>query len=298
MTLKIDEKRLFDLCHSVLKRAATGISDDCAKLLRDAYERERLDSAREMIATMIKNAEMARSMGRSVCQSPGYPAAYVKLGSEFTLNCDVKKVLSNVISSITKEGYLRPSMVHPISRKNTGDNSGVNVPSVEVDLDHKSEFLEVILSLKGCGAELFGAAKVFTPAQIGQGGAGVKRFILETIINASGGPCPPTAIGVGIGGQIHQAASLSRRAVSTRRWDDLNPDPEFAAWESELLSTANMLGIGPSGIGGDTTALAVKVEYAYTHTAILPVVVNFHCWVARRARGRIYKDGSVEVLSW
>jgi len=294
----LNEKQLSDLFYTTTLRAVTGISDDCMELLQAAYKRERNDAAKELMCAMIKNAEMARNLKKSICQSPGYPTAYITLGGDFKVECDIKDVLSKIISKITKEGYLRPSIVHPITRKNSGNNSGINVPMVEIDYNPKIENFEVILSFKGCGAELFGNAKIFTPSQIGFDGSGIKKFVLETIINASGGPCPPTAVGVGIGGQIHQAACLSRRAVSFRRWNDVNPDPEFATWEKELLDNTNKLMLGPSGIGGDTTSLAIKIETAYTHTAILPVVVNFHCWVARRARGRMYRDKSIDVLSW
>ena len=138
--------------------------------------------------------------------------------------------------------------------------------------------------------------KVLTPFQVGRGGIGIKRLILEAVANAGGVPCPPVAIGVGIGGQVHTAARLSRRAVSIREWTDANPDPELAELERRLLEAVNSLGIGPGGIGGNTTALTVKVEMAYTHTAICPIAINFHCWVARRCGARIYHDGSIQYI--
>ena len=153
-----------------------------------------------------------------------------------------------------------------------------------------------VVTCKGCGAELGNAMQIMTTAKLGKNLSGLKRFILETAVNAGGKPCPPYGIGIGIGGQMDIAAKLSRKAISTRRWDDVNPDPELAALEAELKDAINGLGLGAAGTGGDTVCLALKMERAHTHTAIAPVAINFHCWVARRAGIRIYDDGRVEKL--
>jgi len=123
----------------------------------------------------------------------------------------------------------------------------------------------------------------------------LKKYILETALNAGGKPCPPFAIGVGIGGQMDVASKLSRQAVSTRAWDDKHPDKLYADLEEELLEQINSLGLGAAGTGGDTVALAVKIGGVATHTAIAPVAINFHCWAARRAGIRLYPDGRKEV---
>lgn len=138
--------------------------------------------------------------------------------------------------------------------------------------------------------------QILTPAKLGDNLVGLKRFVLETALAAGGKPCPPYGIGIGIGGQMDVASKLSRKAISTRRWDDVNPDPELALLEKELLDAINSLGLGAAGTGGDKVALAVKIERAHTHTAIAPVAINFHCWVARRAGVRIYSDGRIEKL--
>ena len=138
--------------------------------------------------------------------------------------------------------------------------------------------------------------QIFTPAKLGKNYAGLKRFVLETAVNAGGKPCPPYAIGIGIGGQMDVCARLSRRVVSTRRWDDHNPDPQLDELEQELKEQINSLKLGAAGTGGDTIALGVKIALAATHTAIAPVAINFHCWTARRSGLRIYPDGSMEKL--
>lgn len=292
----IREDALLEAALEVVRRSCVGIAPDAMELLRRAHTGERSRAARRLLEAMIRNVELATETERPVCQSPGFPVLYVTLGGDVRLEADVQKVFQKAITDLTKRGYLRPSMVHPITRKNSGDNSGVGVPDVEIEHAPHENHADFVISFKGCGAELANTLRVLTPAQVGREGTGIKRLVLESTVKAGGIPCPPVAIGVGIGGQIHYAAKLSRRAVSVREWTDTNPDPELAALEGNLLAAVNSLGIGPAGIGGDTTALAVKAEMVSTHTAICPVAINFHCWTARRSGARIHSDGSVEYL--
>ncbi|MCD6362802.1 MAG: fumarate hydratase [Synergistetes bacterium] len=277
------------------EKCCVTIAPDAKLLLKQAYDRETSPAAKNILETQIKNVEMAEKLKKPVCQSPGYGTIYVRFGKCADID-GLKTILSEEISNATRDGFLRPSMVHPITRKNTNDNSGVGIPNMELFYEPDLEFIDIIVSFKGCGSELGNAVKIFTPAQIGKNAEGIKEFILDTVIKAGAKPCPPIALGIGIGGQMDVAARLSRKAVSVREWTDRNPDPYLADMEEELLSSINKLGIGAGGVGGKTTALAVKIEMAYTHTAICPVAVNFHCWVARRSGIRIYPDCTVEYL--
>jgi len=289
------DKQFLRRCISVLLRdkVCTTISPDVMYLMKKAYADETFSSAREMIKTQIENVQMAEKQKKPVCQSPGFPTVYIRYGRDVSID-GLADVLKEEVVDATRDGFLRPSMVHPLTRKNTGDNSGVGVPNIELEYEPALGFVEVLISFKGCGAELGNAVKIFTPAQIGEGAKGIEEFVIDTVIAAGGKPCPPFALGIGIGGQMDVAAKLSRRAVSTRKWTDCNPDPELAAMEKELLDKVNQLGIGPGGIGGKITALEVKIGMSHTHTAICPVAVNFHCWVARRSVVRIYSDGKME----
>ena len=288
-----------ELCVSVseklIKKACTSISPDVLSIMKIGKSKERTESAKNMLEAMIENAELANQLNKPLCQSPGFPTIYISFGKNATLG-NLINILSEKMVDLTHEGYMRPSMVHPITRKNSGDNSGPGVPNFEYNYFSDQEYIEIILSFKGCGAELGNRTKIFTAKQIGSDGKGLKQFLLESVINAGGIPCPPIGLGVGIGGQLDIAAKLSRKAISVRRWDDENEDPYLASLEAEMIDKVNKLGIGPAGIGGMTTALAVKIEMAYTHTAIAPVAVNFHCWAARRAGVQIYEDGSVNDL--
>ena len=295
----VREETFREIIRTVAKRAAVNLSDDALALMLKARDSESHPEARRVLEAMLRNVDVAKEKESSLCQSPGYPVVYLTLGHGFVLDgFDPQVAAGRAISDVTREGYLRPSLVHPLSRENTQDNSGVDVPDMEIFFAPDADVLEVVISLKGCGAELFSRVAVLPPHRIGPDASGIKRFILETVAAAGGGPCPPVVVGVGIGGQLHQAAKLSRRAMSMRRWDDTNLFPELAELEEELSREVNSLGLGPAGIGGDTTCLAVKLGMAYTHTAIVPIVVNFHCWTARRARARVDRSGEVSYYTW
>ena len=281
--------------HDAVIRAVTEISGDVKALLEDALSRESNDTARSMLRSMLDNVDMAKAADKGVCQSPGYPCTWITFG-DGNFPARAKEIISSAVAEATKKGYLRPSMVDPLTRENSGNNTGKGVPNIEYEYVPGQEYVDFIISFKGCGAELGNALQIMTPAKLGKNLTGMKRFILETAIKAGGKPCPPFGIGIGIGGQMDICSKLSRKAISTRRWDDVNQDPELAALERELKDAINSLGLGAAGTGGDTVCLAVKIERAHTHTAIAPVAINFHCWVARRAGIRIYDDGRVEKL--
>jgi fumarate hydratase subunit alpha len=281
----------------LIQRVFTTISPDAKYLLRKACDEETDTTSLKFLKTYLENVHLAERQKKPVCQSPGLPAIYIKYGDgmSYIIN-QLKETIQRAIISSSKAGFLRPSVVNPLSRKNTGDNSGIGIPYTELEYDSSVQFIEVIISFKGCGAELGNALKIFTPAEIGKNAKGIKKFVIDTVIKANGKPCPPFSLGIGIGGQMHDAARLSRHAVSTRKWTDKNTDSALAAMEEELLYMINKLGIGPGGIGGRHTALSVKIAMNYTHSAICPVAVNFHCWVARRSGIRIYPDGNTIYL--
>ncbi len=288
------EKKFASAFYESLVRGVTSISPDILQLLKEARDDE-TPQGRSMLEALIQNVELAHNMKRGVCQSPGIPCIYIRSNAELA-GINIRKIAAESIVQATKEGYLRPSIVHPLTRKNTGDNSGPGIPNFEMEVDRALDHLEIIVSFKGCGPELFNVFKTFTPESLGRNLEGLKRFLLEAVINAGGKPCPPIGLGVGIGGQMDGAAKLSRMAISTRKWNDRNPDPELDRMEQELKLKINQLGIGPGGVGGKTTALAVKIGLAYTHTAICPVAVNFHCWVGRRFGFRFFADGNTEDI--
>jgi len=286
---------LFDEIYNLIRRSCIAVSPDIQELLQKTLKKESSDSAKEMINTMLDNIALAGERDKPVCQSPGFGTVYVSFGDCTDLN-DIKGAFSEAIVKATNNGYLRPSMVHPLTRENSGDNSGIGVPNFELDFVSDQDYTEVIVSFKGCGAELGNAMKIMTTAMLGKDYSGFKRFVEETALAAGGKPCPPYGIGIGIGGQMDVACKLARRAISMRDWRDSNDDSLLGELEEELLDTINSLKIGPAGIGGEVSCLAVKIGMTSTHTAILPVAITFHCWVVRRGGIRFYRDGRKELL--
>lgn len=293
----MDKQQTETAMHDACMRAVTEISQDVKGLLGDALKRETNPTAKSMLSSMLDNLDVAKAQDKAVCQSPGYPTTWISFG-DHNFPSFAHDVIMKALGEATQKGYLRPSIVDPLSRHNPGNNTGDGVPNIEYQYHPGQEYVDFIISFKGCGAELGNAMKIFTTAalKLDQDFAGLKRFILETAIYAGGKPCPPYGIGIGIGGQMDIACKLSREAISVRDWTDTNPDPLLARLETELRDSINTLGLGAAGTGGDTVCLAVKIGKAATHTAIAPVAVNFHCWVARRAGIRIYNDGRIEKL--
>jgi len=201
-----------------------------------------------------------------------------------------------MISSVraTKEVPLRPNAVNPIIGGNSGDNTGNHIPFINYDFIPGVDYLEITVFPKGGGSENMCALGMLKP---GQGINGIKKFVIDTIINAGGQPCPPGVVGVGIGGGADIALKLAKKQVM-RPIGERHPDPEIAKLEEDLLKAINMTGIGAMGLGGDfSTALDVKIEYAHRHPASLPAAVAYQCWAARRSTARIYPDKRVEYLT-
>ncbi|MDD2379944.1 MULTISPECIES: fumarate hydratase [Aminobacterium] len=289
---------LYQDVYDMIYSSTTSISSDVKEMMQAALERETNDTAKSMMQAMLDDAKMAGEKVKPLCQSPGFPTIYVSFGDKSSPREDIKKIWADALVEGTKNHLLRPSMVDTLTRENPGDNSGVGVPNFEFDYCPDQEYLDMLLSFKGCGAELANAMKIFTVAQLEKDKdfAGLKRWVLDTVIKGGGKPCPPGAIGIGLGGQMDVACKLARKAVSTRRWNDVHPDPRYAALEKELLENINSLGLGAAGTGGDTTLLAVKIAAVSTHTAIAPAAISFHCWAARRTHVRLYPDGRKEIL--
>jgi fumarate hydratase subunit alpha len=182
--------------------------------------------------------------------------------------------------------------VHPLTRHNPGNNLGEGLPHI-IFRPTDDEFTEITVMAKGAGSENLSALAMLTPSQ---GLNGIRSFVLDTVVRAGGRPCPPTIVGVGIGGTADLAAELAKRAL-LRPLDLPNEDAQLRALEDELREGLNRTGIGPMGLGGRTTVLGVRIAAAYCHTASLPVAVNLQCWAARRATTRVFPDGRVELMS-
>ncbi len=282
------ENRVFEL----LKKASTGVPPDVRKALENAHSRESEVVPKMQMKAILKNVEVAETNSLPLCQDTGVHIFFVKgnlkLIDSFS---EFEESIRNGLKRATEEVPLRPNAVHPITRKNSGDNTGVRMPYINY-IPTDDPWLEITAFPKGAGSENMSFMSMLTPSQ---GLKGIKKFVLDCVIRSGGKPCTPTVIGVGIGGTSDIAMHIAKEAL-LRPIGDRHPEKDMAELEEELLRAMNETGIGPMGLGGKTTVLDVHVEYAYCHTASLPVAVNTQCWTGRRARARIYENGKIENM--
>jgi fumarate hydratase subunit alpha len=260
--------------------AATSLSTDVIKAIRSAEEREQSPLGKDILGQIITNFEIAETEGRPMCQDTGISIFFIDMGADLSIEGAVlDDAINEGVRQGYEEGYLRKSVCHPFTRKNTGDNTPAIIHTTIVPGDK----LKIRFAPKGAGSENMSALKMLKPTE---GIEGVKDFVVDTIRTAGGNPCPPIVVGVGIGGNFEVSAILSKKAL-LRPLGTPNEVKELAELESELLTDINKLGIGPMGFGGITTAIAVHVEMTYCHIASLPVAVNIQCHADRHKETEI-----------
>ena len=269
------------------------------KLLPDDIKRgfTRLDAAetdgtaRTILATMIENIAVAEKTDNLLCQDTGIPIFNIEIGSDVDVDgMALKDAIRRGTARATKEYPLRSSVVHPITRKNEHTSSGIRVPVINIDFIDAPRTLRIEMIPKGSGSENGSFLKMLIPAD---GIDGIKTFVIDRVMEAGGKVCPPTIVGVGIGGTSDLCMHLAKVAA-TRPLGSVCDDAEGAKLEKLLSGAVNSLGIGPQGLGGDGTAFAVHVETAATHITMNPVAVNIQCHSARRASATFTPTG-VEI---
>ncbi len=281
-----------NLCRDLYIQSLKEIPPDVVEAIRRAAKNETKEVGRRIFSHYLKSIDLGREKNMMVCQDTGIPIYWVEIGGRLRL--DGSRLNSAIIRGTeraTREHPLRSSIVSPISRENRQTSTGERIPIIHYDFVADSDTLEILFMPKGSGSENMSFMKMLVPAD---GVNGIKRFVLEQVIGAGAKPCPPTIVGVGIGGSSDLCMTLAKKAT-TRPVGQKSPDPELAAIEEELLTAINQSGIGPQGLGGDTTALGVHIESAWTHITCNPVAVNLQCWRAERRRAKIRLDGTVEM---
>jgi fumarate hydratase subunit alpha len=260
---------LADATFEAYKSAVIRLPPDVLRAIKKAAAAETSLVARGEFANILSNIEVAERLGVPMCQDTGVPVIYLTLTPDVPLSQNLYDAVADGVRRATSEVPLRPNVVDPITRHNSGDNTGVGMPAIHVKPDKK--FTVTVLP-KGAGAENMSRTVMLLPSQKDQ----IEKFVVETVYLAGSRPCPPVIIGVGIGGTFDGAAALAKEAL-------LEPVDTITDYEAGILCAVNRLGIGPMGLGGDFTALAVKVKTAGCHTASLPVSVNIQCWANRHA---------------
>jgi len=270
--IHVDEIR--DNVAQICVDAAYNVSDDVMTAFDRALETETGPTAKEIIGLLKENARIAREEHIPVCQDTGIAIFFVEIGQDLRIkNGFLADAINEGVRKGYKEGFLRKSVVDPISRKNTGDNTPAIIYTDLVPGDK----LRISFMPKGAGSENMSVIRMLRPTD---GIEGIRSFVLECVQKAGANPCPPVVIGVGIGGDFEKAALLAKKAL-LRPVGSPNAKLDLASLEEMLLKTVNKTGIGPEGLGGNVTAMAVHVESFPCHIASLPVAVNINCHAAR-----------------
>lgn len=260
---------LADATFRAYREAVIRLPVDVLKVIGEAARAETNAVARGEFANILQNIRTAGELGVPMCQDTGIPIIYLTVPPEIPFTDTLYDAVADGVRRATKDVPLRPNVVDPLTRHNTNDNTGAGMPAIHVKPGEK--FTVTVLP-KGAGAENMSRIAMLLPSQTGQ----IEKFVVETVYLAGARPCPPVIIGIGIGGTFDGAAALAKEAL-------LEPLDHMTDYEAQLLCAVNRLGIGPMGLGGDFTALAVKVKTDSCHTASLPVAVNIQCWANRHA---------------
>jgi tartrate/fumarate subfamily iron-sulfur-dependent hydro-lyase alpha chain len=278
------EEAAKELYIRALKVLPTDIHEGFSRIARS----ETQPTARRLIDTMITNIAVAEQTDNLLCQDTGVPIYHLRIGRGVQVDgFALKQAIRRGCERATREYPFRSSVVHPLTRRNEQSSCGIEVPVIHIDFVQDDGILELEMVPKGSGSENNSFLKMAVPAE---GIDAIKTFVVDCVLAAGGKTCPPTIVGVGLGGTSDLAVALAKRAA-TRALGSICADPEGAALEAQLSTAVNQLGVGPQGLGGDSTAFAVHIELAATHITMNPIAVNMQCHSARRARAIFRPDG-------
>ena len=278
--MHIDLQAVEDAAKELYIRALKLLPPDIQSGLARLRDAETGATARQVLGTMVANIAVAERTDNLLCQDTGVPIYNVLIGRGVQVDgLALKQALRRGCERATREYPLRSSVVHPLTRRNEHSSCGIGVPVIHIDFDDTPQRLQIEMVPKGSGSENNSFLKMAIPTE---GIDAIKTFVVDCVLAAGGKTCPPTIVGVGLGGTSDLAVALAKRAA-TRPLGTHCADADGAALEAQLGAAVNQLGIGPQGLGGDATAFAVHVELAATHITMNPIAVNMQCHSARRA---------------
>ena len=286
--MKVDLNQVEDAAKELYIRALKLLPPDIKQGFDRLAAGETDSGAKRMLGTMMRNIKVAEDTQNLLCQDTGIPIYNVRIGRGVEVDgYGLKEAIRRGCARSTREYSFRSSIVHPTTRLNEQTSTGRGVPIIHFEFSDDEELLEIEMIPKGSGSENNSWLKMAIPAE---GVDAIKTFVVDCVLEAGGKTCPPTIVGVGVGGTsdlcVHLAKQAATRALGTRC-----ADPEGAKLEAALGEAVNLLGVGPQGLGGDSTAFAVHVETAATHITMNPVAVNMQCHSARRARATFRSSG-------
>jgi fumarate hydratase subunit alpha len=271
---EIDVKLITEKVRDLCMETNTDLGQDVLRTFDRAIEREESPIAVDILKELKENARIAKEEKVAICQDTGFAVVFLEIGQEVHLiGGNLTEAIHEGVRQGYREGYLRKSICHPFTRANTGDNTPAIIHMEMIP----GENIKIIVAPKGGGSENMSRVMMLTPSD---GREGIKRYIVQRVKESGSNPCPPTIVGVGIGGTFETAALLAKKSL-LRELGSKNPDPELEKFESEILEEINQLGIGPQGLGGRTTSLAVHILMMPCHIASFPLAVNIQCHAQR-----------------
>ena len=286
--MKIDLQAVEDAAKELYIRALKVLPPDIKRGFSRLQTTETGSTAKQVLATMVTNIAVAEQTDNLLCQDTGVPIYNVWIGRDVQVDGHaLKQAIRRGCERATREYPLRSSVVHPLTRKNEHSSCGIEVPVIHIDFSATPELMQIEMIPKGSGSENNSFLKMAIPAE---GVDAIKTFVVDCVLAAGGKTCPPTIVGVGLGGTSDLAVALAKRAA-TRELGTRCADADGAALEAQLSEAVNQLGVGPQGLGGDSTAFAVQIELAATHITMNPIAVNMQCHSARRARASFTPAG-------
>ncbi len=283
VTYEMVKSMAAELYGSCLKK----IPEDTKDALRKAHEAETHDGAKKILALMLRSAQRAETTDRHVCSDAGVPVYFIKIGTAARLEGDIRRAISDGFDHLvaTIEPPILKHVTNPLTRERR--YKGKDMPIVSFDLMDGADYVEITCSPKALGSGRWAALEIFSFPEL----HAIEEYVMDCVLKAGSQHCPPVVIGVGIGGTFEYCAKLASLAT-LRPYGQHNPEPIIADMERRLLHAVNKTGFGPMGTGGDTTALAVNIDYASGH-GFTPVAVAFNCWINRRAGARLYNNGDI-----
>jgi len=277
---EIDVKLMTEKVRDLCMKANTDLGEDVLQAFDRAMVQEESSLGIEILKELKENARIAKEEGVPLCQDTGFAVVFVELGQDVHLiGGNLNEAIEEGVRQGYRDGYLRKSICHPFTRANTGDNTPAIIHTEVVPGDK----IRVIVAPKGGGSENMSRVVMLTPSD---GTEGIKRYVVQRVRESGSNPCPPIIVGVGIGGTFERAALLAKKSL-LRPLGSKNPDPELDRLESEILTEINRLGIGPQGLGGRTTSLAVHILLMPCHIASFPLAVNIQCHAQRHKETEI-----------
>ncbi|HZZ94712.1 MAG TPA: fumarate hydratase [Usitatibacter sp.] len=287
--MQVDLTQVEEAAKDLYIRALKVLPDDVKQGIARLAASETNERARTVLGTIVTNIRVAEETDNLTCQDTGVPIYNVTIGRGVNVDgVDLEAAIVRGCARATREHPLRSSVVHPLTRDNDHTSCGIRIPVINVQFSDARDELTLEMIPKGSGSENNTFLRMAIPAE---GVAAIKTFVVDCVIAAGGKTCPPTIVGVGIGGSADLCVHLAKIAATSRPLGSRCADAEGAKLEEQLTAAVNRLGVGPQGLGGDSTAFAVHVELAATHITMNPVAVNMQCHAVRRASATFTPGG-------